>query len=169
MFIYLMRHGPAVPFEANPELPDGKRQLTPEGRKKTRLAARGLNRLGLDIDVVLTSPLVRAKETAELVVSELSLPPDELRETGNLAPGGDAETLLRELAQIGHASSFLLVGHEPDISHLTARLLVNGRGNLDLIFKKAAVCCVEVEALPPKSTGQLHFLLQPKQLRAMAD
>src|SRR5262249_1544876 len=147
--IYLMRHGPAVAIDENSELPDGKRPLTPTGRKKTRLAARGLNRLEVGIDVVLTSPLVRARETAELGMRELALPPEELRETANLAPGADHETLLRELAQIGHASSFLLVGHEPDLSHLVSRLLGNGRAPLDIDFKKAAVCCVAVAALPP--------------------
>ena len=169
MFIYLMRHGPAIALEENSEMPDAKRPLTGAGRKKTRLAARGLNRLELGIDVVFTSPLVRAKETADLVMQELSLPPEELHETANLSPGADQETLLRELAQIGHASSFLLVGHEPDLSHLASQLLANGRTAIDLAFKKACVCCIEVASLPPKSPGQLHFLLQPRQLRALAD
>jgi phosphohistidine phosphatase len=169
MIIYLMRHGPAVQLEENSELPDAKRPLTPDGRKKTRLAARGLRRLGVEVDVVLTSPLVRAKETADLVMGELSLPPGELRETTNLAPGADHDSLLRELSQLGHASSFLLVGHEPDLSHLASRLLVNGRTAVDIMFKKAAVCCVAVTALPPKSPGQLLFMLQPKQLRSLAD
>lgn len=141
--VCFFRHGPAVPH-GTPGVAEDDRPLTPEGRKKTRAAARGVQALDLRIKAVLTSPLPRARETAEILAKELGLKAviDE-----RLRPGGDPAAL----AKSGRA----LVGHEPDFSAAVTRLI--GGGAVEL--KKAGLAVVE--------DGVLKLLLTPAALRAI--
>lgn len=167
MLLYLMRHGPAGE-RGDPAYPDDtQRPLTDEGRRKTRLAARGLRRMGIAVDVVLTSPLVRARQTAEIAATELRLPISLLRESRNLEPGAAAGDLFSELAAENVAGSVLLVGHEPDLSRLTSLLITSKPRDMEVLLKKGAVCLVEVAEMPPAHAGALRFLMQPAQLRAI--
>ena len=128
--------------------------------------AKGLKRLGVEVDWVLTSPLVRAVETAQIVSGTLGskVPLDSCDE---LRPGEPAEKLLAYLAKQPDRKRVLLVGHEPDLSILAARLMGAGRG-ANLVFKKGGCCLIVSDQFPLKSEGQLVWWLTPRLLRALA-
>ena len=110
MNIYLLRHGIAVSAEET--APDEDRPLTAKGIKRMRKGARGLRRLGLDFDAVLTSPLARARQTADIVAASLGLE-SRLTVVETLQPNCSVEELLASLSDYQHCKHLLLVGHEP--------------------------------------------------------
>jgi phosphohistidine phosphatase len=159
MNLYFLRHGIAA--ERPPDGSDSpERPLTDEGIARMQLAARGMRRLGVDVDTLLTSPLLRARQTASIVAERLDVTPEV---TELLAPGAPWRALLNELEQRG-ARRVMLVGHEPDLS-LTISALTGG-GLLQL--KKGGMALVE---LPPdsESDGVLHWLMTPKTLRILGE
>jgi phosphohistidine phosphatase len=160
--LYLIRHGLAEERgEAWPD--DTKRPLTEDGITRMRKAARGLARLGVTIDVVLTSPLVRARQTAEIVAGGLN-PRPSLVQAESLAPEGGFAAIVADLAKHERKTRIALVGHEPGIGELAARL-IGSRHAIE--FKKGAVCRIDVEALPPSGPGDLRWLLTPRILRSI--
>ena len=160
--IYLIRHGLAE--ERGDSWPDdAKRPLTDEGISRMRKSVRGLSRLGVTLDVVLTSPLVRARQTAEIVAAGVS-PRPSLISAESLAPDGSFAAVVADLEKHVRKGRIALVGHEPGIGELAARL-IGSRHAIE--FKKGAVCRVDVEALPPSGPGDLRWLLTPKILRAI--
>lgn len=177
MVVILMRHGAAA--ERDPELfpDDGQRPLTAEGRKKSRQAARGMAALGMDVHWIFTSPLVRAVQTAEIAAAMLRVAADRVRETRHLAPGGSPSPLMDEVAAVlGTADRsesrratrdgrVLLVGHEPDLSRLASTLLTGDAEGAAILFKKAAVCGIELDLRMPDRSGTLIFHIQPGMLR----
>ena len=161
--LYLVRH--AVAEERGEAYPDDtKRPLTPQGMARFKEAARGLAELGVTLDLILTSPLVRARQTAEILASTLPgrIP---IEETDALAPGSTHASVVSTLAEHSRRTRIALVGHEPGIGQLAARL-VGSRA--PFAFKKGAVCCVEVGALPPAGPGALLWFATPRMLRALA-
>lgn len=161
--LYLVRHGIAAdPSSAFPD--DAARPLTDEGMHRLRVQFRALGRLDVEIDHILTSPLVRAMQTAALLKDALAQTPT-IRVVDDLRPGGRYDALLAELGRISHATGVALVGHEPSIGMIAARLL----GARDAIpFKKGAVCRIDVATLPPAEPGQLQWFLPPRVLRGLA-
>lgn len=162
--LYLVRHAVAAP--RGPEFPDDRvRPLTPEGIARWRRAVAGLRALDVEIDLVLASPLARARQTADLLAAGLPDPPP-VDEVPALAPGGDPGAVVREIARAGRRHRRLaLVGHEPDLGELTARLLA-ARGTV--AFKKGAVCRVDVHVAAPGGPGLLRWFLPPRVLRKLA-
>ena len=165
MNIYLLRHGIAVSAEET--APDGERPLTAKGIKRMRKAARGLRRLGLDFDAILTSPLARARQTADIVAAALGLE-SHLTVVEALQPNCSVEELLASLSDYQHRKHLLLVGHEPLLSG-TAAFLVTGKKTvaLEIALKKGGLCHIEIDSLPPRNPGTLRALLAPKQLRLL--
>ena len=162
---YIMRHGLASPRGASGITEDAKRPLTPEGRKKTQEIARGLVRIGFELDWIVTSPLVRAVETAGIVSDTLDCKtPMDISDT--LRPGGSPEALLAFLAKHPHRKRILVVGHEPDLGELAARLIGAGR-NARLSFKKGGCCRIDFDEFPPRSPGQLVWWLTPRVMRKL--
>jgi phosphohistidine phosphatase len=160
--LYLVRHGLAEERgEAWPD--DAKRPLTEDGIDRMRKAARGLARLGVTIDVVLTSPLVRARQTAEIVAAAID-PRPSLVAAESLSPGGSFAAVVADLEKHARKTRIALVGHEPGIGELAARL-IGSRHAIE--FKKGAVCRVDVETLPPSGPGDLRWLMTTKILRAI--
>ncbi len=167
MQLFLMRHGPAG-HHADPQFPDDRlRPLTPEGRKKTRSAARGFRALGVELDLILTSPLARARQTAEVVADVFELPADHVQDTPHLEPGAGLKPLLEQLASEDPQSSVLLVGHEPDLSEMISELVAGDADALAICLKKAALCALNLDDVPPTQRAELCYLLQPRQLRAL--
>jgi phosphohistidine phosphatase len=115
----------------------------------------------------LTSPLVRARQTAEIVAAALGLE-SRLEEISGLAPESTVEHLMFSLTRYQDREHILLVGHEPLLSN-TAAYLLGGRkpANVTLEFKKGSLSCIGIEALPAAGPGTLHWLLTPKQLRLL--
>jgi len=162
-----MRHGPAVERGARGFEDDSARPLTPKGRRQMRKTVAALKKVGMDFDLILSSPLVRARQTAEIVASGLGRK-QRLRLSKALAPGSPAAFLLRQLEREKPARKrILLVGHEPDLSRL-ASLLVAGGPHLQLEFKKGGLCKLEAEKLRAAKCALLAWLLTPKQMKLMA-
>jgi phosphohistidine phosphatase len=161
--LYFLRHGIAV-ARGTPGIPDWERPLTPEGRKRLIQEVKGMKHLPLELDLIWSSPLPRAYQTAEIVQQTLPFNgPLEIRE--ELSPGGDWEKLL-ELLQARRESRILLAGHEPDFSTALERLLgCSPQGNL--LMKKGALACVLLEFFEKTPEAELQFLLPPKVLRRL--
>ncbi len=163
---YIMRHGIAVSRGSAGFSDDAKRPLTPEGKEKMRDISSGLKRMGFDVDWIVTSPLVRAAQTADIVAESLGGKiPVEICDA--LSPGGSAEALIAFLAKRPNRKRVLVVGHEPDLSEMAARLLGAGR-HANLAFKKGGCCLVVFDAFPPKSPGRLLWWLTPRLMRKLA-
>lgn len=163
MQLCFFRHGIAAPKGS---MPDRERPLTSEGRAKAKKAARGLKALGLRPDLVLTSPLARAAQTAEILVRELKFKKDA-EPCEALEPNGLLQDLFKEIRKRGRARCVVLVGHEPDQSRMVSELL-SGTRALRIELKKAGACCLETDRVPPKRKAVLLWLLTPKQLRKLA-
>lgn len=162
--IYLVRHGVAALPSADTQ--DSDRALTAAGTRKMTRVAIGLRRLGVVPDVVLSSPLRRAQETAALLATTLA--PDLAVEICQpLAPGTAPADLVRSLRPYRAARHLMLVGHQPDLGELASHLLTGSAGLAPLPFKKGAVAAIEVASLPPRANGVLRWFLAPKQLRAI--
>jgi phosphohistidine phosphatase len=163
--LYIMRHG--IAGERGPAYPDDtKRPLTPDGKQKLREAVAGLAKLGVELDWIVSSPLVRARETAEIVRDGLGAnTPLDLCDA--LSPGGSPEALLKFLARQPKRTRVLITGHEPDLGLLAARLLGAGR-HARLGFKKGGCCRIAFDEFPPQSPGQLVWWLTPKVMRKLA-
>ena len=160
--LYLIRHGVAAERgDAWPD--DNKRPLTSRGIARLKKEVKGLVALEVSLDQILTSPLVRARQTAEVIAEALpSKPP--LANSRALMPGGRYNDLIDELSKYSRRRRIALVGHEPDLGAIAARLL-GARGTVE--FKKGAVCRIDFEALPPARPGHLVWLAPPKLLRAI--
>ena len=167
MNLYFMRHGIAVDrADSGAGSGDRERQLTPKGIKRMTKAAKGLVTLSLSFDRILTSPLERARQTAKIVAQILQLE-DRVEEIEQLSPEQSAQDLLRALVPYSDQKQILLVGHEPQLSN-TISVLLSGTAGAEVRLKKGAMCCLEVDGLPPKKNGVLHWALAPKHLRQMA-
>ena len=160
MEIWLLRHAAAEDHAASGR--DADRTLTEDGHRRAREVARGHAALEPGIDLILTSPYARARQTAEPVARVLDLSAS-LRETPALEPDRDPEEILGEVRE-GAAESVLLVGHEPHLGALLGRL-VSGRAGLEIPMKKASVARVSWSGSGP---GILRTLLSAKLLARLA-
>ena len=169
MNLYLMRHGIAVAADQPGTQSDSERPLTPKGIKRMRRAARGLRRLGISFDVILTSPLVRARQTAEIVAESLGLEA-QLEEISELAPESSVDHLISGLTRFQDKEHLLLVGHNPLLTHASSFLITGKKEtSFEIELKKGGLCCIEIDGLPPGTPGTLHWFLTPKQLRQLGD
>jgi phosphohistidine phosphatase len=158
--LYLIRHGLAA--ERGDAFPDDtKRPLTSRGIARLRKEARALVKLGVSFDQIVTSPLVRARQTADVFAQALN-PHPPLAISEALAPGGTPVAVIEDLGRFERRSRVALVGHEPNMGELAARLLGTRRA---VEFKKGAICRIDVAALPPTRPGQLRWFATPKLLR----
>jgi phosphohistidine phosphatase len=157
--IWVMRHAKAK--EGGPAIPDEKRPLTSGARKKMRSVARAIANLEPKLDAILTSPLVRARQTAEPVAKALGQRKD-LIETETLSPDADPKEILREIEKRGFGRA-LVVGHMPHLGMLLGYLLT-GRANTVFEIKKATLARVELEGDSPRPPGILTLLLTAKEL-----
>ena len=157
MRVYFLRHGKAEDRAAWRGR-DADRPLTAEGEEALRRAAKQLRAMDLALDVVVTSPYVRARRTAEIVADELGLG-GRLVVDDRLAPGFDLRRLEQVLAAHGPADGVMVVGHEPDFSETVAELIGGG----DVVMKKGGLARVDATA-PAAGGGQLVWLLTPPLL-----
>jgi phosphohistidine phosphatase len=172
MHIYLLRHGVASDFVAGLAR-DADRPLTKDGWKKMRDEARGMQTLGIEFDLIFTSPYLRTRQTAQAVAEVYEFDADSIISIETLAAGRPfAHPSYRKpevFTDIG-AYDFqkaLIVGHMPDMSEM-ASLLLTGATTTQFEFKKGSLCLIEVDDLPPRHPGVLRWMLTPKQLIALA-
>ncbi len=165
MVLYLVRHGIAIDREDPHCPPDAERPLTKKGEEKVRLVVAGLLQLGAKPDVILSSPLVRAWQTAEIAAGVLHYSKDKIRRTEALMPEADPAVLIKELARL-NADEVLCTGHAPHMDEFIAHATGNRRPFTAM--KKAGAACLEFESVSP-GAGMLTALYQPRMFRALAD
>ena len=168
MNLYLLRHGIAAAKDDPAFESDSERPLTKKGIKKFRKAARGIERLGISFDAILSSPLVRARQTTDLI-AEILGQESAIDEIAALAPDTSTDQLLSELTSIEGKEHVMLVGHEPFLGKL-AGFLLTGKNDSDvrIPLRKGGICRIEIDTVAPTQPGQMHWLLTPKQLRRIA-
>lgn len=162
MEICLVRHAIAVERGTAGYDDDRARPLTRQGRERMREAAAGLKRL-LEPEVILTSPVLRARQTAEILSDAFKAP---IRECDGLGTG-DHERVLQALGATKE-SRVVLVGHEPWMSELLAVLVSGGADGIAAEFKKGAAAFVSCAGAPRPGSCLLQWLMQPAALRRMA-
>ena len=157
--ILLVRHGVAEDF--SPTGRDADRALTPEGWEKMRAAARGMAALDVAPSHLISSPLLRARETAD-ALSEVF--PSASRDVWDeLACGVDEYALTARLEDLPAGGEVMLVGHEPDMGRLLSYWLSGRCEGFSTRFRKGATACVRGGALPPDGRATLEWVLTPKQ------
>lgn len=157
MQVYLLRHG--IAEDPIPGKPDSVRALTPEGKKKMRSIARKATASGLSFTLVLSSPYRRALETAEIMTSA-SDGAVETTKTNALLPHVHPREVWEELKANRDEQSVLLVGHDPQMSQLVGYL--TGAPDLQIDFKKGALCRIDFEQFGVQPKGVLKWLVTPK-------
>jgi phosphohistidine phosphatase len=158
--LYLIRHG--IAEERGPGFPDdSKRPLTGKGMSALRSEAKALNGLGVTFDLIITSPLTRTRQTAEVFAEHLEGKPS-VSQSDALAPAGTPAAVMQEIARHSRQARIALVGHEPNIGELAARL-IGARSPIE--FKKGAICRIDFDGLPPKTLGRLRWFMPPRMLR----
>jgi len=160
-----MRHGIALDIGECGVSRDAERPLSEEGRRKVALVARGIQSLGVAPQGWAASPLLRARQTAEIVARRWD-PSPHIDVCEALAPGGTAKDFLSWLRE-RPTRDWLAVGHMPDLSDLAGGLLFGSSG-ADIEFKKGAVACLSCEGTPRPGRFRLQWLLPPRAFRIMA-
>jgi len=161
---YLLRH--VIAANAEDTGSEGDRPLTDKGSKRMRKAARGLRRLGIKFDAILTSPMARAHETAAIIAEALSREA-HLSVVEALRSDSSIDALLLSLKDYQLRKS-AMVGHEPLLSD-TASFLLTGKktSSVKIALTKGGLCHIEIDSLPPSNPGVLALLLAPKILRRL--
>lgn len=165
MIVYILRHGMAedtTPAGGD----DGARRLNARGREKVRTAAAGMRALGLKFDAILTSPLARAAETAELVAAAYAnAPAPEV--IAALAAGVPPAETVAALKPYDGQARVMIVGHEPGLSAVASLLLTGSASSLDLDLKKCGMVALKLPEGIERGGAQLLWMLTPRQLRRL--
>jgi phosphohistidine phosphatase len=159
MNLYIVRHAIAVERGTPGYEDDSQRPLTDEGSKKMKKIARGLHRLGIGLDVILTSPYVRARDTAKILAERFDMI-DKIFFSENLIPPGNFEALVFELHEKYDLANVALVGHEPMLSSLISWLMT-GDMQARVTLKKGGVACLSSDSLYQDGRATLEWLLTP--------
>ncbi len=162
MEIYILRHGIAVERGTPRYKKDSDRPLTKEGEEKMHQIADAMLGMGLKFDLILSSPYVRAKQTAQIVARQFD---EEVTFTKFLEPDGNVPEVIAEIND-EKPQRVLLVGHEPDLSRLIS-VLISGRADASIELKKGGLCKLTSEKLTFSQCATLNWLLAPKHLRTL--
>jgi phosphohistidine phosphatase len=164
MNLYLVRHGIAVPHLAA-GVPEDERPLTDEGIRKLNLSARGLRSLDCSPKMILTSPLIRARQTAEILAVALDarIP---LEICAPLAPSGRRERVYEEIRRRVDCQSLMLVGHQPSLGEIAAEIAWGTPQNY-IEIKKGGACALELEITRGIPRGRILWLLTPSVLSSI--
>jgi phosphohistidine phosphatase len=159
MDLYIIRHAEAQPLGEGGIENDEDRPLTEAGHAQCGPLAAALQRQGVRLDRVVTSPLLRARQTAEGLISSLAPPLPELHTCDHLALDGKRRKLTRFLAGL-EAQSVAIVGHMPDLSIYAGWLIGSKLTHIDIA--KAGVACIRFKDVPDKHAGTLLWLVTPE-------
>lgn len=166
MNLYILRHAIAVDSGTPGIEDDSQRPLTQEGAVKMRSIARGMRKMDIELDLILSSPYVRARQTAEIVVNEFKLKGD-FHVSNDLMPGASEGKIISEIVKrYSQKNNILLVGHEPSLSALISKL-VSGDSTLSITMKKGGLCHLNIDTLTYDRCATLEWLLYPFQLVEM--
>jgi phosphohistidine phosphatase len=165
MKLFVLRHAEAVERGDARYKNDAARPLTPKGIQRTKQMAHALRQMHVHLDAILSSPLVRARETAEIVAHGLRLS-GRIQITPHLAPDGELNELFNEVNQLRPLpGNVMFVGHEPYLSELIS-LVCTGGGQLGLTLKKGGLCRLEVETLRPTRCATIEWLITSRWVAA---
>lgn len=163
MKVYVLRHGEAEERTTSWAVRDDERPLTRAGIKKFKRSLSGLRAMGLEFHRVLSSPLTRARQTAEIFCAGLN-PQGGLEFTSHLSPSGDPRKLIAHLRKYqAKQENVIVVGHEPYLSQLIGKLIW-GNENGRVKLKKGGICCLKTGHLKYGPCATLNWLLTPRQL-----
>ena len=164
MMLYILRHAAAE--EAGSSGDDGARKLTERSKEKMRGAAAGFRAMGIKFDAILTSPLVRATETAELVAGAYdNTPPPQVLPA--LATGIAAADVVSALRAFAKQDEVMIVGHEPQLSAIASILLTGSGDAAHLKLKTGGCIAIDLPARFERGGGELRWMLTHRQLRQM--
>jgi len=165
MLLYIVRHGIAIDRE-DPKCPsDPERYLTPEGHTRTKEVARSMAALINTPKVLISSPYVRAIQTAEIFAEALQFSKVKIEKSELLLPGAEPSEFLRELARKKSVESVMCFGHAPQLDELISAALGAKKDLTEL--KKAGVACLEMSRVHP-AVGKLVWLTTPRAVRKLA-
>ena len=162
MEIYLVRHGAALHKKDDPE-----RHLSNEGIQQCRFAGKALNRFDVSLDVIISSPITRAIQTAEIISEETGYSKDNIKLTKDLEPNTPVKDAFTYLAKFGSSNRILITGHLPSIEIIASELL-SGTEDMSSHFKTSGICRIDAEFLL-SGTGELQWFLMPEHLRLIAE
>ena len=164
MKLYIVRHAIAVP-RGSPGINDSERMLTEEGAVKMKQIAAALRSLSYRPVFILSSPLVRARQTAEILLHAFDKEP-EMNILPALAPSGTRQELYRAISSIykKQAPGVMIVGHQPSLGEIAGEIAFGSSENY-LELKKGGVCVIEIMSLRGIPRGTLTALLSPSILR----
>ena len=163
MILYIIRHAIAADPETV-EMEDSQRPLTSKGRRKMRLIAHGLKELEIEFDLILTSPYLRATQTARILAKRFELEKMSLVVTDHLAPTGYGDQLVNMIGEkYSDMQNIALIGHEPYLSSLVSTL-VTGDPTASIVLKKGGICRLSIENIQYGRCAVLEWLLSPAQL-----
>ena len=145
---------------------DVERPLTEAGRTEIEKIGNSLAQLSVDFDRVASSPLRRAKETAEIVIKAYEKNPPKLEIWDELRPEGNKSELMQRLSKLKQDSDVLLVGHEPYLSALMGEIIA-GNSASRILLKKGGLAKIQIMSFAPKVTGELRWLLTPRHLKKL--
>jgi phosphohistidine phosphatase len=156
--LYLVRH--AIAEDSAGYEDDSLRPLTEKGREKMKKIADALCEIGVQPDLIVSSPYVRASQTAAILAKELKYK-EELSYSDFLVPMGEPNDMIGEINEKYPADELMLVGHEPSLSAL-AGVLLAGNADIAINLKKGGVCCLSVDNLHYDRKAVLEWLITPK-------
>jgi phosphohistidine phosphatase len=157
--LYIIRHADAQPRGEENIQDDAERPLTDEGHRQCAKLAAALQQRGIRLERIVTSSLLRARQTADDLVVKLPSPAPQLHTCDHLAPGGKRRKLTRFLRGLG-AQSVAIVGHAPDLDSYVAWLIGSKKAQLELA--KAGVACIHFEDEPEGGAGTLLWMVTPQ-------
>jgi len=164
MNLFILRHAIAVQRGVG-SYPQDDRPLTEAGIEKMERAAQGILKIIPKLDMILTSPMKRASQTAEIVARTLRCS-DRVTVTESLLPGMTFPGVVATLRKYQSAMDVMIVGHEPDLSHFVSSL--TGAREVMIEFKKGSLCCLDVTLMARAARGIILWHLTPKHLRLIA-
>jgi len=160
MILYLMRHANAGMLRENPTL-DAKRSLIKEGKEQCMLMARALSGLKVQVDLIVSSPLKRALQTAQFVGTELGYDA-KVEISAALGPDATFSDFQNMLAKYANREGVLAVGHNPNLFQFLGRL-ITGNGGAAIRMRKGSIARVDLDRHPPR----LQWLIDPRSVRAL--
>ena len=165
MLLYIVRHGIAIDRE-DPKCPsDPERYLTPDGLQRTREVAKKLAKLIGPPKVFISSPYVRAVQTAEIFADALGISKTKIEKTEGLLPGAEPSAFFHELSRKKSIDSVICFGHAPQLDELVSAALGAKKGLTEL--KKSGVACIELSRVQP-AAGKLQWLIVPRMVRKLS-
>ena len=165
MDLFILRHGEAGQ-RVSAGRGDFQRPLTAAGQKEVSDIATSLKDLGIKLDVVISSPLKRAHQTASIVAKTFKIE-KKMQDWAELSPEGNRLDLYNKLLQLKQQSSVLVVGHEPYLSEMISEMIFEGNNGGRIDLKKTGLARIRIVSSTPKFQGELRWLLTPKLLRNM--